>query len=88
MKQKTEKSTMTVGGFNTPCLNIGRITRKKTSKAVEEINNTFTQHTIVPLYVQLAFYVLVTHSQLEPKNIKMKCPRNKELIGFKLHHSE
>lgn len=43
MKEETEKSTITVGDFNTSFLLTDRTIRQKISKAKEELKNTINQ---------------------------------------------
>lgn len=43
MKGEIDSSTIIVGDFNTPLIIIDRITKKKLSKEIEDLNSTINQ---------------------------------------------
>ena len=50
LQREIDESTVIIGGFNTPLLEMDRSIRQKISKAIIEINNTVNQLAIIDIY--------------------------------------
>ena len=72
LKGELDKSTITVGDFNTPLSITDRTNRQKISKDREDLNNTINQFDLTgvdrtPIQQQQDTYSLQVHMELSPR---------------------